>query len=97
VKWQKIQDGMDYIFLTFGMVFFMIVIHELIHVIDGWNDNIAMCFGFMNAKRIGFVVNGDNYTLYQGEFWAYLVMFLLAVFIAVVWKKASDERRVKNG
>jgi len=95
VKWQKVATILDYIFLTFGFTFFIVFTHELVHVIDGWNDNIAMCIGFLNAERVAFVVNGDNYTLYQGELWAYAVTFLLCFFIAFIWKKETDERRGK--
>lgn len=91
--WTKVESIMEKIFLFFGMMFFVIFTHELVHVIDGWQDNIAMCFGFFSWKRVAFVVNGDHYTLFRGELLAHSITVVILILIMLIWHKAKKEKQ----
>lgn len=71
-----------------GFVFIQVIIHEIVHMIDGWNSNVAVCFGFLNLDRVGFVINGMDYTLYNGELLAYSINVLVAIVLFYfLWRK----------
>ena len=93
MDWIRVERIMEKIFLLFGVIFFIIFTHELVHVIDGWQGNIAMCFGFFSWDRMAFVVNGDHYTLMNGELLAHLITFTILGIISFVWWKAGRDRK----
>jgi hypothetical protein len=85
----KIRDIIYDIFAVLGIFFLIVIVHELVHFIDGYGPNIAICFGFINWKRLAFVINGDNYTLFRGELLAYSVSLIMAIgiFFLLFYKK----------
>lgn len=89
----KIRIVLFDIFCIFGIMFFIVIIHELIHLIDGYGPNVAVCFGFINFKRVAFVINGDNYTLFRGELLAYSISMIVAIilFFLLFYKKKQKE------
>lgn len=78
---ESIREFFYNAFAVLGIFFVIVIIHEIVHFIDGYGPNIAVCFGFLNTERLAFVVNGDNYTLFRGELLAYGVSLLVAIGI----------------
>lgn len=92
INWNRALYITEIILMVLGFIFLTILVHELVHMIDGYSENVAVCFGFINWKRMAFVINGDNYTLYRGEPLAFLVNIIIFVIIAIIYRKA----RLKN-
>lgn len=90
INWNKILNIMESILMIFGLVFLTVLIHELVHMIDGYSENIAVCFGFINWKRTAFVINGDNYTLFRGEPLAFLVNIIIFAIMVIIYRKARQ-------
>ncbi len=88
INWNRVLDITEIILMVSGFVFLTILVHEFVHMIDGYSENIAVCFGFINWKRMAFVINGDNYTLYRGEPLAFLVNIIIFIIIAIIYRKA---------
>lgn len=88
---QKISLILIDIFAVFGIVFFLILIHELVHVIDGYGPNVALCIGLTNINRVSFVVNGENYSLFTEPI-AYGVTIIAAALIFLLISKAGGEK-----
>ena len=71
-----------------GFIFIQVVVHEIVHMIDGWNSNVAVCFSFASLRTAGFVLHGVDYTLYNGELLAYATNIIIAVvFYYLVWRE----------
>ena len=84
ISWSKVLDITEIVLMILGLMFLTVLVHELTHIIDGYSENVAVCFGFINWERSAFVINGDNYTLFRGEplaFLANIVMFAIIIFI----------------
>lgn len=96
---EKIRQLTYDILCVLGFTFLIIVVHEIVHYIDGYGPNIAVCFGFTNVHRMGFVINGDNYTLFNGELLAYAVDIVLAVVIfwLLYKRKNKNDGGKQNG
>ncbi len=77
IGWNRIANILDNILRFSGLLFLITLVHELVHMIDGYSENVAICFGFIDWNRAAFVINGDNYTLYRGEPLAYLVTIIV--------------------
>lgn len=88
INWNRVLDITETILMVSGFVFLTILVHEFVHMIDGYSENIAVCFGFINWKRMAFVINGDDYTLYRGEPLAFLVNIIIFIIIAIIYRKA---------
>ena len=88
INWNRILNTIESILMVLGLVFFTVLVHEFVHMIDGYSENIAVCFGFINWKRMAFVINGDNYTLFRGEPLALLVNIIIFAIIIIVYRKA---------
>ena len=91
-NWNRILNTMESILMVLGLVFLTVLVHELVHMIDGYSDNIAVCFGFINWKRMAFVINGDNYTLFRGEPLAFLANIIIFAIIIIIYRKARRNR-----
>lgn len=94
INWNKTLNIIEIVLMFFGFVFLTVLVHEIVHMIDGYSENVAVCFGFINWNRAAFVINGDNYTLYRGEPLAYLADIILVATIFFVYYKArkSDKK-----
>lgn len=90
INWNKILDTMDIILMVFGFLFLSVLVHEFVHIIDGYTDNIAVCYGFINWKRAAFVINGDNYTLFRGEILAFMANIILFTIITIIYRKGRQ-------
>ncbi len=92
INWKRILNIVESILIVLGLMFLTVLVHEFVHMIDGYSENVAICFGFINWYRAAFVINGDNYTLFRGEPLAYLVNIIMFAIIVVIYRKA----RVNN-
>jgi hypothetical protein len=92
INWKKALDIIDTILMVLGFIFLTVLVHELVHMIDGYSENIAVCYGFIDWKRSAFVINGDNYTLFRGEPLAFLANIIIFTVIVIIYRKA----RLKN-
>lgn len=92
---EKLRNWLFNIFCVLGIFFVLVLVHEIVHFIDGYGPNIAICFGFLNTSRTAFVVNGDNYTLFRGEALAYTITVVVAIIIYILlfYNRKGD----KNG
>ena len=90
INWNKILDAIEIILMVLGFIFLTVLVHEFVHMIDGYSENIAVCFGFINWKRMAFVINGDNYTLYRGEPLAFLGNIIIFTIIIIIYRKARQ-------
>ena len=88
INWNRIANISDNILRFSGFLFLMTLVHELVHMIDGYSENVAICFGFINWHRSAFVINGDNYTLYRGEPLAYFADIIVIAIIFVIYRNA---------
>ena len=48
INWNRILKITESILIFLGLVFLTILVHEFIHMVDGYSENIAVCFGFIN-------------------------------------------------
>ena len=92
INWNRVLNIIETTLMVLGLVFLTVLVHEFVHMIDGYSENVAVCFGFINWKRTAFVINGDNYTLFRGEPLAFLVNIIIFVIITIIYRKA----RLKN-
>ena len=76
--------------MVLGFVFLTVLVHELVHMVDGYTENVAICFGFINWDRAAFVINGENYSLFRGEPLAYLGDIVLFAILVVIYRKARQ-------
>ena len=83
----KLKDVVHVALVVFGFIYIQVVIHELVHMIDGWTPNVAVCFSWIDLHRTGFVLGGTNYTLYNGELLAYGVNILIAILLTYIYFK----------
>lgn len=90
IDWNKVLYYLENILMVLGLVFLTVLVHEFVHMIDGYTDNIAVCFGFINWNRAAFVINGDNYTLFRGEPLAYFANIIIFVIIIIIYRKARQ-------
>jgi len=90
INWNSVLNILESILMTLGFVFLTVLVHEFVHVIDGYSENIAICFGFFNWKRAAFVINGDDYTLFRGEPLAYLANIIISAIIIIIYRKARQ-------
>lgn len=88
INWNRVLNITESILIVLGFVFLTILVHEFVHMIDGYSENIAVCYGFINWNRAAFVINGDNYTLYRGEPLAFLANVVVFAIIVIVYRKA---------
>jgi hypothetical protein len=88
INWNRVLNITESILMVLGFVFLTVLVHEFVHMIDGYSENIAVCFGFINWKRAAFVINGDNYTLFRGEPLAYLVNIIVFAILIIIYRKA---------
>lgn len=88
VNWNRVLNITESILIVLGFVFLTVLVHEFVHMIDGYSENIAVCYGFINWNRAAFVINGDNYTLYRGEPLAFLANVVIFAIIVIVYRKA---------
>lgn len=77
-------------------MFLIVVTHEFVHMIDGYSENIAVCFGFVSWERSAFVINGENYALLRGEPLAYLADLVLCIVLVVIFRKGEKMRAGKK-
>lgn len=90
VNWNRVLNITESILIISGFIFLTILIHELVHVIDGYSENVAICFGFINWERAAFVINGDDYTLFRGEPLAFTVNIIIFAIIVTIYHKARQ-------
>lgn len=76
--------------MVLGFVFLTVLVHELVHMVDGYTENVAICFGFINWHRIAFVINGENYSLFRGEPLAYLGDIVMFAILVIIYRKARQ-------
>lgn len=76
--------------MVLGFVFLTVLVHELVHMVDGYTENVAICFGFINWDRAAFVINGENYSLFRGEPLAYLGDIVLFTILVIIYRKARQ-------
>lgn len=88
VNWNRVLNITESILIVLGLMFLTVLIHELVHMIDGYSENVAVCYGFINWERAAFVINGDNYTLFRGEPLAFLANIIVFAIIVVIYRKA---------
>lgn len=88
INWKRSLYITETILMVLGFMFLTVLVHEFVHMIDGYSENIAVCFGFINWKRAAFVINGDNYTLFRGEPLAFLVNIIIFSIIVIIYRKA---------
>ena len=88
ISWSKVLDITEIVLMILGLMFLTVLVHELTHIIDGYSENVAVCFGFINWERSAFVINGDNYTLFKGEPLAFLVNIVIFAIIVFIYRKA---------
>lgn len=88
VNWNRVLNITESILIVLGFVFLTVLVHEFVHMVDGYSENIAVCYGFINWNRAAFVINGDNYTLYRGEPLAFLANVVIFAVIVIVYRKA---------
>lgn len=93
INWSRILDLTENILIALGFMFLTVLVHEFVHMIDGYSENIAICFGFLNWKRSAFVINGDNYTLLRGEPLAFLVNIIILFVMVVIYRNARKMKR----
>ena len=89
INWNIVLNVTEIILMVLGLIFLTILVHEFVHMIDGYSENIAVCFGFINWKRMAFVINGDNYTLFRGEPLAFLANIIVFTIIIIIYRKAN--------
>ncbi len=87
IYWDRVLDITESVLIILGFIFLNILVHELVHMIDGYSENTAICFGFFNWKRSAFVINGDNYTLFRGEPLAYLANVIIISIAVIIYRK----------
>jgi hypothetical protein len=92
IDWDRILYITETILMVSGFVFLTVLVHELVHMADGYSKNIAICFGFINWQRAAFVINGDNYSLFRGEPLAYLGNIILFTILVVIYRKARQNK-----
>jgi len=90
INWKRILNIVESVLIVLGLMFLTVLVHEFVHMIDGYSENVAICFGFINWYRAAFVINGDNYTLFRGEPLAYLVNLMMFIIIIVIFRKARS-------
>lgn len=90
MKWERIQAIIWDVLALFGIMHILVVTHEIVHMIDGWTPKVAMCFSFADFERMGFVIHGENYTLYRGEPLAYAVSFIILLTIYLLLRKKKN-------
>jgi hypothetical protein len=88
INWNKILYITESILIVLGFMFLNVLVHGFTHAVDGYSENVAVCFGFINWERSAFVINGANYTLLRGEPLAYLANLVLCIIIVVIFRKA---------
>ena len=88
INWNRVLNITESILMILGLMFLTVLVNEFVHMIDGYSENVAVCFGFINWKRAAFVINGDNYTLFRGEPLAFLVNIIIFVIIVIIYRKA---------
>ena len=79
---------MENILIVLGFIFLTMIVHEFTHAVDGYSENVAICFGFISWERSAFVINGDNYTLLRGEPLAYLANLVVFAIVVTIYRKA---------
>lgn len=94
INWNRVLNIVESSLMVLGLIFLTVLVHEFIHMIDGYSENIAVCFGFINWERVAFVINGDNYTLFRGEPLAYLANIIIFAIIIVIYRKARYKKEV---
>ncbi len=90
INWKKILNIVESVLIVLGLMFLTVLVHEFVHMIDGYSENVAICFGFINWYRAAFVINGDNYTLLRGEPLAYLANLMTFIIIMIIYRKARS-------
>ena len=88
ISWNRALDIVESVLIVLGLMFLTVLVHEFVHMIDGYSENVAICFGFINWYRSAFVINGDNYTLYRGELLAYLGNIIMFAILVIIYRKA---------
>lgn len=90
INWGRVLYIMESILMVSGFVFLMVLVHEFTHMIDGYSQNVAVCFGFINWQRAAFVINGDNYSLFRGEPLAYFVNIVIISIVVTIYRKGRE-------
>jgi hypothetical protein len=90
INWNRILYITENILMVLGFVFLTVLVHELVHMVDGYTENVAICFGFINWDRAAFVINGENYSLFRGEPLAYLGDIVLFTILVIIYRKARQ-------
>jgi hypothetical protein len=88
INWNRILYITETILMVSGFVFLTVLVHEFVHMMDGYSENVAICFGFLNWQRAAFVINGDNYSLFRGEPLAYLGNIVMFTILVIIYHKA---------
>lgn len=94
ISWNGALNMMESVLMVLGLMFLTVLAHEIVHYVDGYSENVAICFGFISWERSAFVINGANYTLLRGELLAYLVNLIIYVVVVVVYRKARQKKQV---
>lgn len=96
INWNRLLNILESILMILGLMFLTTLVHEFVHMVDGYSENVAICFGFFNWYRAAFVINGDNYTLYRGEPLAYLANIIMFAIIVIIYRKARTNNLNKK-
>ena len=86
----NLRETAEAILIVSGFVYFQVLIHELVHMIMWKAPRVAVCYGFINWKRLGFIINGEIYQLWRGEFWAYGINILIGIILWYILKKKKQ-------
>jgi hypothetical protein len=90
ISWNRVLNITENILIVLGLMFLTVLVHEIVHMIDGYSENIAICFGFVNWERAAFVINGDNYTLFRGEPLAYFANLIVFAIMVIIYRKGRQ-------